>query len=199
MLPASTTQCKDVSCCYLAVHKVVLTSLAVALKIWHCAVLHLHREIWRTDQKRMMTQIILNLKKQSVYHNYEYNCTEELYHLNHFQNDFFQLMNDKNIGGTTEALLSVTFETAIFKLICYMHTVVHTFPDICFWLMPFLKLMMIHWATSSEARWFFLTCPTKTDSFQFRWLLALREGQQPTFKNPGTTNLTPLCTSPSRV
>ncbi len=73
----------------------------------------------------MMTQIILNLKKQSVYHNYEYNCTEELYHLNHFQNVFFQLMNDKNIGGTTEALLSVTFETAIFKLMLYANCCAH--------------------------------------------------------------------------
>ncbi len=91
-------------------------------------------------------------------------------------------MNDNNIGGTTEELLSVTFETAIFNLICYFQTVVHTFPDICFWLMLFLKLKMIHWATSSEARRFFLTCPTKTDSFQFQWLLALREGQQPTFE-----------------
>lgn len=129
----------------------------------------------------IVLKIILNLnKEQSIYHNTN-NCTEEWYHLNHFQNYFFQLMNDKNIGGTTETLLSVTFENAIFELICYVQTVVHTFPDICFQLMPFLKLMMIHWATSSQAR-FFLTCPTKTDSFQFQWLLALREGQLPTFK-----------------
>ncbi len=53
-------------------------------------------------------------------------------------------MNDNNIGGTTEELLSVTFETTIFNLICYIQTVVHTFPDICFWLMLFLKLKMIH-------------------------------------------------------
>lgn len=130
----------------------------------------------------IVLKIILNLnKEQSIYHNTD-NCTEEWYHLNHFQNDFFQLMNDKNIGGTTETLLSVTFENAIFELICYVQTVVHTFPDICFRLMPFLKLMMIHWATSSQARRFFLTCPTKTDSFQFQWLLALWEGQLLTFK-----------------
>lgn len=49
---------------------------------------------------QIIKKIILNFKKESVYTDDNY--TEELYHFNHFQNDCFQLMNDNNIGGTTE-------------------------------------------------------------------------------------------------
>ncbi len=64
------------------------------------------RPVHTKDDKDIVLKIILSIKEQqSLHHNYNDKATEKRYRWNHFQNDFFHLMNNKNTDSQSESIL----------------------------------------------------------------------------------------------
>ncbi len=93
----------------LCVSKATLAISTVRLIVTfglHLKAVHNKDDNYKDNDKDEVINIILNIKEQqSPHHSYNDKGTEKQYNWNHFQNDFFKMMNDTNIDSQSESIL----------------------------------------------------------------------------------------------